>query len=105
MEKDKNVFVLPSNFGWSDLGTWKSLWDVSNKDNANNSLIGNNIRAYQSSESLVFSNNDKLLVISGLENVVVVDSDDVLLIMNKDKEQELRNIVNEIKDKFKGKYN
>jgi mannose-1-phosphate guanylyltransferase len=54
---------------------------------------------------LVFSNNDKLLVISGLENVVIVDSDDVLLIMNKDKEQELRNIVNEIKDKFKGKYN
>jgi mannose-1-phosphate guanylyltransferase len=105
MEKDKNVFVLPSNFGWSDLGTWKSLWDVSKKDSSNNSLIGNNIRAYQSSESLVFSNNEKLLVISGLENVVVVDSDDVLLIMNKDKEQELRNIVNEIKDKFKGKYN
>jgi mannose-1-phosphate guanylyltransferase len=105
MEKDKNVFVLPSNFGWSDLGTWKSLWDVSKKDNSNNSLIGNNIRAYQSNESLVFSNNDKLLVISGLENIVVVDSDDVLLIMNKDKEQELRNIVNEIKDKFKGRYN
>ncbi len=105
MEKDKNVFVLPSDFGWSDLGTWKSLWDVSQKDVQNNSLIGKNIRTYQSSESLVFSTNDKLLVISGLDNVVVVDSDDVLLIMNKDKEQELRNIVNEVKDKYKGKYN
>ncbi len=105
LEKDRNVFVLPSNFGWSDLGTWKSLWDVSNKDVQNNSLIGKNIKSYQTTNSLVFSTNNKLLVTSGLDNVVVVDSDDVLLIMNKDKEQELRNIVNEIKDKFKGKYN
>ena len=105
LEKEKDVFVIPSDFGWSDLGTWKSLWDVSDKDEIRNSLIGQNIRTYQSSDNLVFSTNEKLVVLSGVNNMVVVDSEDVLLIMDKDKEQELRNIVNEIKDKFKGKYN
>jgi len=105
MEKDKNVFVLPSHFGWSDLGTWKSLWDVSNKDNQENALIGKNTLSQDSSHNLVFANKDKLTVISGVENLVIVDSDDVLLVMNKDKEQELRSIVTEVKQKYKGKYN
>jgi len=53
----------------------------------------------------VFANKDKLTVISGVENLVIVDSDEVLLVMNKDKEQELRSIVTEVKQKYKGKYN
>ncbi len=105
MEKDKKVFVLPSHFGWSDLGTWKSLWDVSPKDENQNALIGKNTLSQDSGQNLVFANADKLTIISGVENLVIVDSNEVLLVMNKDKEQELRSIVNEVKQKYKGKYN
>ncbi len=105
MEKERNVFVIPSSFGWSDVGTWKSLWEVSKKDDAQNGSIGQNSRFYETSNSLVFSSSDKLVVLTGVENLVVVDSPDVLLVMNKDKEQELRNVVAEVKEKFKGKYN
>jgi mannose-1-phosphate guanylyltransferase len=105
MEKDKDVFVLPSHFGWSDLGTWKSLWEVSPKDSDQNALIGKNVLSQESTNNLVYANGNKLTVISGIDNLVVVDSEDVLLVMNKDKEQELRTIVTEVKQKYKGKYN
>lgn len=105
MEKDKEVYVLPAHFGWSDLGTWKSLWDVSQKDENQNALIGKNTLSQDSQDNLVFAHGEKLTVISGVQNLVVVDSNDVLLVLNKDKEQELRSIVNEVKQKYKGKYN
>ena len=105
LEKDRNVFLLPSNFGWSDVGTWKSLWEVSKKDEYDNGSIGQNIRIYDSQNSLIYSPNEKLVVLTGVDNLVVVDSPEVLLVMNKDKEQELRNVVAEVKEKFKGKYN
>lgn len=105
MEKDDNVYVIPSDFGWSDLGTWKSLWDVSEKDEQNNSLIGDQTLSFDSKDNLVFSKPEKLVVISGVKNLVVVDSEEVLLVMNKDKEQEIKGIVNDVKNTFKGKYN
>jgi mannose-1-phosphate guanylyltransferase len=105
LEKDKNVFVLPSNFGWSDLGTWKSLWDVSSKDAQLNALIGKNTISQDAASNLVYAHKDKLTVISGVENLVVVDSEEVLLVLNKDKEQELRTIVAQVKETYKGKYN
>ncbi len=105
LEKDKAVFVLPADFGWSDLGTWKSLWEVSTQDAQQNSLIGKNVKAFDTKNSLVFTQKDKLIILNGVDNLVVVESDDAILIMNKDREQELRGIVNEVKEKFKGKYN
>lgn len=105
MEKEKKVFVIPSNFGWSDVGTWKSLWEVSKKDSCQNGSIGDNIRLYETSNSLIYSPNEKLVVLTGVDNLVVVDSPEVLLVMNKDKEQELRTVVAEVKEVFKGKYN
>ncbi len=105
LEKEKDVFVMPANFGWNDLGTWKSLWDVSERNDKNNALIGKNIHTYNTSESMVFNNSNKLIVVNGVDNIVIVESDEVLLVMNKDKEQELRTIVNEIKDRYKGKFN
>jgi mannose-1-phosphate guanylyltransferase len=54
---------------------------------------------------MVFNNSNKLIVVNGVDNIVIVESDEVLLVMNKDKEQELRTIVNEIKDRYKGKFN
>jgi mannose-1-phosphate guanylyltransferase len=105
LEKDKAVFVLPADFGWSDLGTWKSLWEVSTQDAQQNSLIGKNVKAFDTKNSLVFTQKEKLIILNGVDNLVVVESDDAILIMNKDREQELRGIVNEVKEKYKGKYN
>lgn len=104
LEKDDFVAVLPSEFGWSDLGTWKSLWDISNRDNNNNALIGKSVHAFDSSNSIVFNNSNKLVVISGVDNLVVVESDAVLMIINKDKEQEVKTVLNSIKETYKNKY-
>ena len=105
LEKEREVFVMPANFGWNDLGTWKSLWDVSTRNEKNNAVVGKNIHTYNTSESLIFNNTQKLIVVNGIDNIVIVESDEVLLVMNKDKEQELKTIVNEIKDRYKGKFN
>jgi mannose-1-phosphate guanylyltransferase len=104
LEKDDFVAVLPSEFGWSDLGTWKSLWDISNKDANNNALIGKSVHAFDSSNSIVFNDSNKLVVISGVDNLVVVESDAVLMIINKDKEQEVKTVLNSIKETYKNKY-
>jgi mannose-1-phosphate guanylyltransferase len=105
LEKESEVFVMPANFGWNDLGTWKSLWDVSDRNEKNNAIVGKNVHVYNTTESLVFNNSHKLIVVNGVDNIVIVESDEVLLVMNKDKEQELKTIVNEIKDRYKGKFN
>jgi mannose-1-phosphate guanylyltransferase len=81
------------------------LWDVSARNDKNNALIGKHIHTYNTTESMVFNNSNKLIVVNGVDNIVIVESDEVLLVMNKDKEQELRTIVNEIKDRYKGKFN
>ncbi len=104
LEKDDFVAVLPSEFGWSDLGTWKSLWDISNKDKNNNALIGKSVHAFDSSNSIVFNDSNKLVVISGVDNLVVVESDAVLMIIHKDKEQEVKTVLNTIKETYKNKY-
>jgi len=102
MEKDDSVYVYPATFGWNDLGTWKSLWDVSRHNDHDTATIGKGIHTYETSDSLVFSNTDRIVITHGLENVVVVDSPDVVLVMHKDKEQELRQIVIDMRDKYKG---
>jgi len=104
LEKDPDVYVIPATFGWNDLGTWKSLWDVHEKDPNGNAEVGKNIRMMHTNDSLVFSSTKRIVITTGVENLVVVDSDDVLLIMNKDDEQELRKVVNIMRDEYKGKY-
>lgn len=104
LEKDKNVFVLPSSFGWSDLGTWKSLWEELPKDNGN-SIVSNKKFISDSSNNLVFTKNNKMIVLHGVHNLVVVEDDDVILVMDKDKEQELRKVVSDIKKANPGEYN
>ncbi len=98
MEKEKeNVYVIPSNFGWSDLGTWGSLYENYEKDEDGNVIIGNNVIVFKTSNSFVNVPDDKLVVLLGLENVIVAENDNMLLIANKDEEQHIRQIVNKIK--------
>lgn len=98
MEKAENVYVLPSNLGWSDLGTWASLYVEREKDYLRNAVSGKHVVIYDASNNIVHVPDDKLVVIEGLENFIVVDTDDVLLICNKDNEQKIKEITQDIKN-------
>ena len=97
MEKAKNVYVIPSYFGWSDLGTWNSAYDNSDKDYLGNAVYGDNTMIIDASQCMVKADNDKLVVLQGLENFIVVDTEDVLLICERNREQQIKDYVAEVK--------
>jgi len=103
MEKASNVFVLCSDFGWSDLGTWGSLYESSAKDEDGNVLKGDNILLYGANNCIVKMPKDKLVVIQGLEGYIVVESEGTLLICKKEDEQQIRQFVNDVRMN-KGEY-
>ncbi len=104
MEKAENVYVIPSSFGWSDLGTWASAYETLQKDYLDNAVAGNNVMVIDATKNMIHADNKKLILIQGLEDFIVVDTKDVLLICKKDKEQEIKEYVAEVKrnkgDKF-----
>lgn len=97
MEKAGNVFVLSADLGWSDLGTWGSLYENRPKDKSGNAIVGNNVMAYDLKNCIVNMPKDKLVVLQGLEDYIVVEDDDVLLVCRKQDEQEIRRFVNDVK--------
>jgi mannose-1-phosphate guanylyltransferase len=97
MEKADNVNVVLSDFGWSDLGTWGSLYTHLQKDKNENGVIGKNVLLYESSGNVIKAPNDKLVVIQGLDEHIVIDTGDVLLICNLKDEQKIKQMVNDIK--------
>jgi mannose-1-phosphate guanylyltransferase len=103
MEKAKNVYVLSAEFGWSDLGTWRSLYEHIQQDKDQNAIVGNVI-AENSSGCIVNVPKERLVVIQGLKDFIVVESDNVLLICHKDDEQQVKNLVNDVKLKKGEKY-
>lgn len=105
MEKATNVYVLCSDFGWTDLGTWGSLYDMSTKDEQGNVTLKCQSVYYESERNIVALPSEKLVVIQGLNDYIVAESDNVLLICEKDKEQRIRQFVNDVNFKFEGKYN
>ncbi len=104
MEKAQNVYVLASDFGWSDLGTWGSLYDLSHKDENRNVAKKCDALFYDSKENIVVMPKGKLAVVQGLDGYIVAESDDALLICKKEEEQRIRQMVNDITVKFDGKY-
>jgi mannose-1-phosphate guanylyltransferase len=97
MEKAKNVYVRSSIIGWSDLGTWGSLFTHIKHDKGNNALVGKNIMEYDCQNCIVHVPNDKLVVMQGLKDYIVVESEGVLMICKKQDEQQIRNFVNDVK--------
>lgn len=104
MEKADNVYVIPSTFGWSDLGTWASAYETLEKDYLENAVAGNNVVIIDAQRNMIHVNNEKLVLLQGLEDYVIVDTDDVLMICKKDKEQEIKQYVAEIKRNKGDKY-
>lgn len=104
MEKAKNVFVVLSDFGWSDLGTWGSLYTHVKHDKQENAIVGKNVRLYDSNNNMISVPKNKMVVIQGLDDYIVVESDNILLICKKRDEQKIKQFVNDIKtekgDKF-----
>ena len=104
MEKADNVYIMPSSFGWSDLGTWAIAFQNLEKDYFENAVVGDNVMIIDATNNLVHASNKKLILLQGLNDYVVVDTKDVLLICKKDKEQEIKEYVAEVKrnkgDKF-----
>lgn len=94
MEKSSNVVCVPLNANWSDVGDWKSFWDVSQKDHAGNSFIGDSIDV-GSSNTLVFS-HDKLVATLGVNNLMVINTPDAVLVADKSKAQEVKAIISQI---------
>lgn len=97
MEKAKNVYVIPSYFGWSDLGTWESAYENSEKDYLGNAVYGDNVMVIDATECMIKAPNEKLVVLQGLENFIVVDTPDVLLICERNREQQIKEYVAEVK--------
>ncbi|MBK8808810.1 MAG: mannose-1-phosphate guanylyltransferase [Bacteroidales bacterium] len=104
MEKADNVYVLRADFGWSDLGTWGSLYENKDKDKHTNAVIGDNVFLYDTKNSIVRSNANKIIVVQGLEDYIVVDSEQSLLICKKTDEQKIKIFVNDIKQKLGDTY-
>ena len=93
LEKASNVYVISADFGWSDLGTWGSLHDLSEKDADNNAVLKCKAMFYNSHDNLISLASGKLAVISDLDGYIVTESENVLLICKKEKEQEIRQFV------------
>ncbi len=96
LEKADNVYVICSEFGWSDLGTWGSLYQNSSKDAHGNVLGNSNAMVYDVSNSIVNLPSNKLAVLQGLDGYIVVESEGVLLICRKEDEQEIKRYQNDV---------
>jgi mannose-1-phosphate guanylyltransferase len=104
MEKADNVYVIPAEFGWSDIGTWASLYEIYEKDYLGNAVSGNLVKIYDGSDNMVMVPHNKMVVLNGIKGCVIVDTDDVLLITQKSKEQEIKKITTDLKGKKLDKY-
>ena len=104
MEKAENVWIIPSSFEWSDLGTWNSAWENMDKDNSDNALAVKNVFVTDASNCVVHAGDEKLVVIQGLHDYIIVDTKDVLLICQKEKEQSIKEYVFHVRSKTGEKY-
>ena len=99
MEKSENVYVYPADFGWSDLGTWGSLYSHLELDEYKNTIQGNNVMMYDSSDNLVKVSDDKLVVLQGLQGYIVVENEGTILVCKKEDEQKIKQFVGDLKQK------
>jgi len=100
MQKAQNIYTLPVEFGWNDLGTWNSLYEKLNKDNDQNAVVNAKTIFRNASNNMIRTVKNKHVIIQGLDDFIVIEKDDVLLICPKKNEQEIKQIVAEVKEQF-----
>jgi mannose-1-phosphate guanylyltransferase len=104
MEKANNVYVMPASFGWSDLGTWNSAYENMEKDYFGNAVASDNVIVIDATKCMINSPKDKLVLVQGLDDFIVIDTKDVLMICSRDKEQSIKEYVAEVKRNKGDKY-
>ncbi|RLD85826.1 MAG: mannose-1-phosphate guanylyltransferase [Bacteroidetes bacterium] len=97
MEKANNVYVLPVDFGWSDLGTWGSLHTMRDKDEQANAVAGNKVLLYDTENSIIRMPDSKLAVLQGLDGYIVVEDNNTLLVCRLEDEQKIRQFVHDVR--------
>ncbi|MEG6570602.1 mannose-1-phosphate guanylyltransferase [Thermoanaerobacterium thermosaccharolyticum] len=97
MEKANNVYVVPGDFGWDDVGSWTSIERLYEKDENGNVIKGNVISV--DTKKCIITGSDKLIATLGIEDVIIVDTEDALLICSKDKAQNVKEVLKELKEK------
>lgn len=97
MEKAENVYTLAADIGWSDLGTWGSLYAFADKNEQGNVIQGRNVIAYDTNNCIVNVPKDKLVVLQGMDDMIVVESNGILLVCKRTEEQQIKRIVNDVK--------
>jgi len=99
LEHATNVYTIPVDLGWSDLGTWGSLYAYLDKNENQNVILSDHHEIIESKGNLIKTTKDKLIVVKGLEDFIVIDEDDVLLIYPRDKEQEIKQVRSSLQNK------
>ena len=96
MEKTKLGFLLPMNVQWNDIGNWDAIWEISKKDDFDNAISGNIF--LENSESCLMISENRLVVGLGIKNLVVIDTQDAILIADRRSSQNVKNIVSKLKN-------
>ena len=104
MEKSDNVYVIPATFDWNDLGTWGSLYDKLDKDENSNAVVNAKTLLEDANGNMIRSKKDKVVVVDGLKDYIIVDKDEVLLIFPKAKEQDIKKVLQNVKANFGEEY-
>lgn len=104
LEKADNVYVKKASFDWNDLGTWGALHDKMANDPAENAVVRAQTHLTEAEGNMIYTATDKLVVVDGIKDYIIVDKEDVLLIFPKKKEQAIKDLLSEIKSKFGKKY-
>lgn len=100
MEQSADVYVVPGEFGWNDVGSWSAVYELLEKDQQGNALKAKWVKTVETENCLVSSKSEKLIATVGLKNIAVVETDNAILVLNLEKSQGVKEIVNGLKDDF-----
>ncbi|WP_396591776.1 mannose-1-phosphate guanylyltransferase [Allomuricauda sp. R78024] len=104
LEQSKCIFTLPATFDWNDLGTWGALYDKLDKDEADNAIVNSKALLQDAKGNMIRSPKGKIVVVDGLEDYIIVDKEEVLLIYPKSKQQDIKKVLNQVKEEFGEQY-
>ena len=90
MERADNIYVMPADFGWSDLGTWGSLWEKRERDEQGNSVVGDAVKTYDCEDNIITVPNGRKVVLQGLKDCIVTEANGVFMVCQKSDEQRIK---------------
>lgn len=102
LERAENVYVIPADLGWSDLGTWTSVFENAEKDDAGNAINSKNVISYHAKNNIVRLKKGKAAIIDGLDDFIIVDTDKALLICPRANDQLIKDYVQDLKNTKQG---